>query len=118
MRSVAAGHSHSLALGCDGRVYSWGRKEEGQQEGQLGHGNGRDSPSPAPVEGPASVRYIAASRHHSFAVTHCGDVFQWGKSFHRGAEDSFRPVIVEGFGGVRVRCMFAGKYTAFATVNN
>jgi hypothetical protein len=35
VRSVAAGHEHSLALSCDGRVFSWGQNSCGQ----LGHGN-------------------------------------------------------------------------------
>jgi hypothetical protein len=30
VRSVAAGHEHSLALGWDGRVYSWGQNTSGQ----------------------------------------------------------------------------------------
>jgi alpha-tubulin suppressor-like RCC1 family protein len=42
VRSVSAGLSHSLALGWDGRVYSWGNNSERQ----LGHGDRLSRPSP------------------------------------------------------------------------
>jgi hypothetical protein len=47
VRSVAAGCRHSLALGWDGRVYSWGQNARGQ----LGQGDSLDRPAPALVEG-------------------------------------------------------------------
>jgi hypothetical protein len=109
MRSVVAGMYHSLALGWDGRVYSWGDNFDGQ----LGQGDKTVRPSPALVEGLVSVRFIAASLHHSLAVTQSGSVFQWGQSLRSGAEDSLRPIIVEGFGGVRVSRVYAGAKTAF-----
>jgi alpha-tubulin suppressor-like RCC1 family protein len=110
MRSVAAGLGHSLALGWDGRVYSWGANSRGQ----LGHGNQLAKASPALVEALESVRSIAASDFFSLAVTQSGSVFQWGEPFRRGAEDSPRPITVEGFGGVRVRCVCGGYRVAFA----
>jgi hypothetical protein len=100
VRSVAAAPRHSLALGWDGRVYSWGEN----RYGQLGHGGTSDRPSPAPVEGLESVCSIAAGGSHSLAVTQSGILFQWGQSFLDGAaESTLRPMIVEGFGGVSVR---------------
>jgi alpha-tubulin suppressor-like RCC1 family protein len=112
MRSVAAGACHSLALGWDGRVYPWGIHEQGQ----LGHIDTLINPSPAPVEGLESVRSIAASHLHSLAVTQSEAVFQWGPALlpDSDPEDSLRPVIVEGFGGVRVRRVFAGTFVLFA----
>jgi alpha-tubulin suppressor-like RCC1 family protein len=106
MRSVAAGLYHSLALGWNGRVYSWGSS----YCGELGHGDTCHQPSPTLVEGLASVRDIAASGILSLAVTQSGDISHWGKSLRpaeepslRPAEPSLRPVIVEGFEGVRMR---------------
>jgi alpha-tubulin suppressor-like RCC1 family protein len=114
MRGVAAGKFHSLALGWDGQLFSWGESSFGQ----LGHGDNVARPSPVPspvlVEGLESVRSIAAGDHGCFVVTQSGAVFQWGCALLAEAEDSLRPIIVEGFGGVLVRRVCAGDYTAFA----
>jgi alpha-tubulin suppressor-like RCC1 family protein len=111
VRSVAAGFSHSLALSWDGRVYSWGinRYE------QLGHGDKLPKPAPVLVEGLEGVCGIAADSmwsNHSLAVTESGAVFRCG-CVHRVGEDDLRPIIVKGFGGVRVRRVFDGS-KAFA----
>jgi alpha-tubulin suppressor-like RCC1 family protein len=117
--SVAADVSHSLALSSDGRVYSWGYNEHGQ----LGQGDQLNRPAPALVVGLEGVRDIAASEFCSLAVTQSGIVFHWGEWFHlkessqSGEEDdeiNFRPVIVEGFGVLHVRQMFAVEQTIFA----
>jgi alpha-tubulin suppressor-like RCC1 family protein len=111
VRSVAAGHWHSLALGWDGRVYSWGSNSHGQ----LGHGDTLTRLSPTLMEGLEGVRSIAAS-DHSLAVTQSGDVFGWGLGplLRRDMEHWLRPIIVEGFWGVRMGSVCAGASTAFA----
>jgi alpha-tubulin suppressor-like RCC1 family protein len=105
VRSVAAGSRHSLALGWDGRVYSWGDN----YDGQLGHGNKDARPSPALVEELEGACGIAAYSYHCLAVTQSGGVFSCGESLQRGAQDKLWPAIVEGFGGVRVRRVRAGE---------
>jgi alpha-tubulin suppressor-like RCC1 family protein len=116
VRSVVAARDHNLALGWDGRVYSWGSNDHGQ----LGHGDKLARPSPVLVEGLEGVRGIATDCHGdgtspcSFAVIQSGDVFLWGKPFPPEAKDSLRPVIVEGFGGVRVLCVCPGRSHAYA----
>jgi hypothetical protein len=111
VRSVAAGQKHSLALGWDGRVYSWGKNEHGQ----LGHGDQLQKSSPTLMEGLDSVRSIAAACDHSLVVTQSGDVFGWGCSLLRlEVIMELRPIIVQGFGGVRVRRVCAGQDAAFA----
>jgi alpha-tubulin suppressor-like RCC1 family protein len=110
MRGVAAGLLHTLALGWDGQVYSWG----GNEEGQVGLGDRRGRPSPIMVEGLEGACNIAVLEYHSLAVTQSGSVLQWGQSFRSGEEDSFRPIIVNGIGGVRVRRVCAGVNTVFA----
>jgi alpha-tubulin suppressor-like RCC1 family protein len=99
VQTVAAWHSHSLALGWDGRVYSWGYNAHGE----LGHGDTLDRPSPVLVEELQGVCGIASACAHSMAVTQSGAVFSWGCAVQLGSPDSLRPTIVEGFGGVRVR---------------
>jgi alpha-tubulin suppressor-like RCC1 family protein len=110
VRSVATGWFHRLALGWDGRVYSWGRNENGH----LGQGDRLTKPAPALVEGLEGVRGIAVAFELSLAVTQSGTVFWWGCALKHGAEDSLRPILVEGFGALRVRRVCAGDNKAFA----
>jgi alpha-tubulin suppressor-like RCC1 family protein len=116
VRSVAAGTFHSLALGWDGQVYSWGRNDYGQQ----GHGDKLDRPSPVLVEGLEGVRNVDADDSRSLAVTQSGTVFSWGLNLLPEAEgfylSSAGPILIGGFGGVRVRRVCAGRvaFAAFA----
>jgi alpha-tubulin suppressor-like RCC1 family protein len=111
VRIVAAGFEYSLALGWDGRVYSWGINEARQ----LGHGDVLNRPSPTPVEELEDVRSIGAGYARSLAVMQSGAVFCWGASLQHQVPDSLRPIVVEGFGGVRVRRVAAaiGETLAF-----
>jgi alpha-tubulin suppressor-like RCC1 family protein len=110
VRSLSA-LGHSLALGWDGRVYSWGCNGYGQ----LGHGDRRYRPSPALVEGLKDVCSVAVGAIYSLAVTQAGAVFQWGTFIlRRVAECSNQPIIVSRLDGVRIRRVCAGKVTAFA----
>jgi hypothetical protein len=69
VRSAVAEPYHNLAVGWNGRLYSWGHNTEGQ----LGHGAVRSEPlPPAPVEGLNGVRGIAGAGNHSLAVTQSG----------------------------------------------
>jgi alpha-tubulin suppressor-like RCC1 family protein len=110
VRSVAAAYLNSLALGWDGRVYSWGKT----WTGQLGRKDKSIRRSPVLVEGLEGVRGIAAGSDHSLAVMQSGDVFHLGESLLFDEEYKFRTRIVDGFGGVRVRSVCAGEKTAFA----
>jgi alpha-tubulin suppressor-like RCC1 family protein len=103
VKSVAAGCEHSLALGWDGRVYSWGENEYGP----LGHGDRLTRSSPTLVDGLEGVRGLEAGFSHSFAVTQAGAVFSWGRNIVLKAQDSLRPIVVEGCGGARVRRVYA-----------
>jgi hypothetical protein len=105
VQSVAARWYHSLALTWDGRVYSWGVNNCGQ----LSHGDELHRPSPALVEGFEGMGGIAAAGCHSLAVMESGKVFNWGGlCLPGGWKHELRPIIVERFGGVRVRRVYAG----------
>jgi alpha-tubulin suppressor-like RCC1 family protein len=122
VRSVAAGSHHMLALGWDGGVYLLFHNPSGQ----LGHGGPHGTPSSSRLEGLEDVLSIDSALHCSFAVTQSGCVFRWGQpSPQRGkeedeseeeaeAQDPRRPILVEGFGGVRVRRVCAVAHTFFA----
>jgi alpha-tubulin suppressor-like RCC1 family protein len=75
VRSIAVGSHHSLALGWDGRVYSWGWNHYTQ----LGHGDELNRNLPTLVEGLEAVRGIAAHWCHSHALTQSGALFSWGR---------------------------------------
>jgi hypothetical protein len=62
------------------------------------------------LEGLKGVCGITANYEQSFAVVQSGDVFSWG----RAAADLLRPILVEGFGGVRVCSVSGGAGTCFA----
>jgi alpha-tubulin suppressor-like RCC1 family protein len=125
LRSVAAGSDHSLLLGWDGRVYSWGEN----LCGRLGHGDKVDRLTPTPMERHEGVCGLAAFTDQSLAVTQSGDVFSWGQPLlhpegeqenpwdleeEEGMEEALWPVLVGGFGGVRVRRVCVGRVEAFA----
>ncbi|BDR53256.1 hypothetical protein KIM372_11630 [Bombiscardovia nodaiensis] len=74
------GH-HSLALGTDGNVYSWGQNTSGQ----LGFGDtvARTTPTKMPL--PVGVnRFVAvrAGNITSFAISDAGRVYAWGHNGH------------------------------------
>ena len=74
--ALAAGTAHSLAVGADGSVYSWGFNASGQ----LGTGTTTDASTPQLVTMPSRVpvAQVAAGGSHSLALTPSGQVFAWG----------------------------------------
>ncbi|WP_434383295.1 RCC1 repeat-containing protein [Melittangium boletus] len=76
--SVAAGHYHSLALGTDGRVWSWGDN----MFGQSGQGIGACAIGclPSLVPDLSGVVAIAANGEYSLALKADGSVWGWGVS--------------------------------------
>lgn len=76
---VATGYFHSIALGSDGNVYTWGYN----WYGQLGNGNNTNSYVPVAVNtsgvlsGKIIIR-VAAGLHHSIALASDGKVYTWG----------------------------------------
>jgi alpha-tubulin suppressor-like RCC1 family protein len=110
VRSMAAGFRHSLALGWDGRVYSWGDNSFGQ----LGHKDRHHRPSPTLVEKLEDVRGIEAASNHSFAVTQSGSVFHWGAKNQSLTMSSLTPQLIRGFRRVKVRRVCGALDNVFA----
>lgn len=75
IRAVAAGLTHSLALGVDGTVYAWGEN----LSGQLGQPPGGVASVPLAVSGLSGVSAIAAGHRHSLALS-AGKVYAWGSN--------------------------------------
>ncbi|BDR54908.1 hypothetical protein KIMH_10190 [Bombiscardovia apis] len=80
---ISASDAHSLAIGDDGRAYSWGYNERGQ----LGNGSSDNNPhsTPTPVNDPAGKpnttwTSISAGSRHSLAVSSDHHAYSWGQN--------------------------------------
>ena len=87
---VSAGSKHSLALACDGRLYSWGHGGNGRLGlAQTATGSARSYPSrsrPDLVEIPSNpatrFKFVATGYSHNAAVDNVGGIFTWGQGSH------------------------------------
>lgn len=97
---VKAGNGHSIALGANGLVYTWG---EGSN-GQMGDGATGDHHAPIVVPGLTDVVAIEAGDEHSLALKSDGTLYAWGRNTHgqlgiNSTSDSSSPAQVQGVGG-------------------
>ncbi|WP_018654574.1 S8 family serine peptidase [Actinomadura flavalba] len=72
--ALAAGNLHSLAVGADGKVRSWGANTSGQ----LGDGSTTSRNAPVTLTGIDDVTQLAAGSLHSLARRADGSVRSWG----------------------------------------
>ena len=72
--SVAAGNSHSLLLGSDGRLWAWGYN----YYGQIGDGTTANSSPPKQIL--TGVVAVAAGGGHSLALKNDGSLWAWGRN--------------------------------------
>ncbi|EPX64443.1 BNR repeat domain protein [Cystobacter fuscus DSM 2262] len=90
VKNVAAGGFHSLALGSDGKLWSWGSNSLSQL------GVSRDTlgsrASPALVSGVSGVVAVAAGETHSLVVLSNGKVSAWGYNGYGQIGDGCSPV--------------------------
>jgi len=77
-KHVATSGFHTLGLREDGRVWSWGRN----QDGQLGNGTTSYEPSSEPqhVLLEETVRAVSAGSSHSVAIGESGRLWAWGSN--------------------------------------
>lgn len=102
--AVATGEAHTLALGGDGNVYSWGRGTFGR----LGCGSESDQLLPTRIrffqENKLRIVGIAAGAYHSLALADDGSVWGWGYNVYgqigSHEENSSLPCLLEGFLGL------------------
>jgi len=123
---VAAGGSHSVALGAEGRVWTWGQGEDGQ----LGHTDGEDRLVPMQLAGEAlggaAAVLVAAGALHTVAVTREGELWVWGHGLYGqlGLGDRanrLAPTLVgaeEGFGELQVLTVACGYLHTLAVTKD
>jgi alpha-tubulin suppressor-like RCC1 family protein len=116
---ISAGTSFGLAVTASGRVYAWGRNDNGQF-GNGRHGPGTDSPVRVHLPVGTKVTAVAAGDDHSLALTSTGTVLAWGNQAD-GALGNGRvrgnatvPVRTKLPDGTRVRGLFAGADDGYA----
>jgi alpha-tubulin suppressor-like RCC1 family protein len=76
MAGVSTRNKHVLAVGADGRVWSWGSNSLGQ----IGDGTFTNRLSPVLVPGLTGVKRVAAGGNHSLALKQDGTVWGWGSN--------------------------------------
>jgi len=80
IRQIACGAFHSVAISLDGRVFSWGRGDNGR----LGLGGNGNESSPVCVSDfdGMEISSISCGAEHSGAVSADGQLYCWGKNRH------------------------------------
>lgn len=73
---LAAGEDHSLALGEDGSVWTFGLNHDGQ----LGIGTTIDQPVMTEVKGLKNIVQVGGGQKHSMALNRDGRVWAWGSN--------------------------------------
>lgn len=73
---IVAGGTFTLAIGGDGKTYSWGSN----YHGQLGNGTNNDRSVPGLVSLPSGVKFtsVLTGSTHSFAFGDNGRLYSWG----------------------------------------
>ena len=74
--AIAAGNDHTLALGSDGRVWSWGKNDKGQ----LGDGTMTNRAAPTVVNGLGVISDVSAGQNFSLVLAATGEVSGWGQN--------------------------------------
>ena len=103
-RDIACGTNHTLAVDNNGKVWSWGKGENGK----LGHGDDADRHKPEMIQGFAGVEIVkvACGESHSLALDKDGRCYAWGWGgswvsggghLGQGSRDHvFEPTLIEG----------------------
>ena len=126
--TIKAGGYHSLVIGSDGKLYTWGDNEDGE----LGDGTTtyRNSPLSVSLASGVTPTTIEAGGYHSLAIGSDGKLYTWGYN-GKGqlgdgtTTDKFTPQALSLPGGATPIAIAGGKYHTLAilsapvlTINN
>ena len=75
-KQIASGSYHTLAIGDDGNLYTWGEN----YRGQLGDGTNNSNPTPKKITLASGVKptQIACGESYSMAIGSDGNLYTWG----------------------------------------
>jgi alpha-tubulin suppressor-like RCC1 family protein len=133
---IACGAHHSLALDTEGRIWSWGSSEYGQQGGSKNHEDlgTREGQSKEQhfyysiprmliggLNGKRPVK-IACGNLHNIAVTEDGCMWTWGWGQtgalgHGNRRFQLFPTVINALRGDPIRCIAGGARTSFAVTS-
>lgn len=76
INQIVCGSGHTVVLSSAGKVYSWGRGDDGR----LGHGDGSWQAKPLLVKAVSFrvIKQVTCGSYHTAAVTLDGDLYTWG----------------------------------------
>ena len=76
INQIVCGSGHTVVLSSEGKVYSWGRGDDGR----LGHGDSSWQLKPLLVKAVSSrvIKQVTCGSYHTAAVTQEGGLFTWG----------------------------------------
>jgi alpha-tubulin suppressor-like RCC1 family protein len=119
--SIAAGGYHSMAIGSDGKLYTWGDNNDGQ----LGDGTEILHLKPQPVTLPNSAEPtgLAAGLYHSMVIGSDGKIYAWGYNLYGQLGDGTTtlresPVAITLPSGATPSSITAGQYDSLALLPN
>jgi alpha-tubulin suppressor-like RCC1 family protein len=133
---VACGSHHTLALDTEGRIWSWGSSEYGQQGGSknyedLGTREGQSKEQhfyysiprllTGGLNGKRPVK-IACGNLHNIALTEDGCMWTWGWGQtgalgHGNRRFQLFPTVINALRGDPIRCIAGGARTSFAVTS-
>lgn len=101
IKAIASGCSHTVALGTDGTVYTWGDN----RLGQLGDDTTTSRQTLSAVSSLSGIKAIAAGGSTTFALAENGTVYAWGDNTYGQlgngtTENSSVPLEISGLSGV------------------
>lgn len=120
---ISAGYAHSLALGDNGKLYSWGYDFYSELGNDTVHLN---QPTPVPVAMPPGLQVtaIAAGGHHNLVLSSNGAAYSWGwDAFgqlgdNAAIQDRDLPTLVATPVGISFRQIAAGAHHSLAIASN
>ncbi|OMJ65951.1 hypothetical protein SteCoe_37385 [Stentor coeruleus] len=81
---VDCGDFHSVALGSDGKLYTWGGGGASFNNGQCGHGHTNDLEEPTLVSGlkHKEIVQVSCGGYHTLALSRNNELFSFGRGLY------------------------------------
>lgn len=116
---ISCGKGHTVALDCNGKLWTWGQGNEGQ----LGHGGTKRMRKPTMVPSTTLFKCASAGDLHTAAVSDKSQLFTFGSGMHgqlgnNSDADELRPREVVSMFSHRVGRVRCGPFTTGAILED